>query len=150
MLRRWVLASLPLSALALAAAQEPILSTRDEYLACWRAQSAVQARKASLLDRDLKLKERAAKFQAAEADLNAQVKRHPPANNQEIASYNRAIAARNASVVSLNKGSTGLQQALAALNQQIVELNSKCGVMWVSPEGARAAEEAHGNGNGPP
>lgn len=146
--RLLVLATLPFSALADTAAQEPLLSTKDEYLACLKAQSSIQARKASLQDRDLKLKEKAAKFQSAEADLNAQVKKHPPATNKEIESYNKAIASRNASVASLNKESMSLQQELATLNKQIVENNSTCGSMLVSPEDAQAAEEEHRKGSG--
>jgi predicted nucleic acid-binding Zn-ribbon protein len=145
--RPWLFASLSLSALANAAAQAPQLSTKDEYLACLKAQSAIEARKASLQDRDRGLKERAAKFQWAEADLNAQVRKHPPATQKEIESYNKAIALRNASAASLNKASASLLEEQAALNKRIIEVNSSCGALVVSTEDAQAAEEEYRRGS---
>lgn len=141
--RPLVLASLSLGWLAGAVAQEPRLATKDEYLACLRAQSSIEARQARLQARDLAFQQRAARFQAAGADLAAQVKQHPPTTQRSWASYNQAIAARNASAAELNQAATAMQQEQASLNQQILETNARCGTLMVSAEDARAAEAAH-------
>lgn len=144
LLQAHALAFVLLSSLAAGAAPaEPRLATKDEYLACLVAQSAIDAKKTRLGDSEVKLKERAAKFQAAEADLASQVKKHAPATNAEIESYNRAISARNASARSVNSESLALQKEQAALNELIFATNAQCGRLLVSREVAQAAEDEH-------
>lgn len=136
-----LLTILPTAALAQTSPQEPRLATKDEYLSCLVAKSSIEARKSALLEKDGKLRDKAAKFQKAEADLAAQVKKHTPSTRKEIESYNRAVDSRNASVQTFNKESMDLQQEQAALNKQIFENNARCGGILVTPEDARAAEE---------
>jgi hypothetical protein len=133
----------PMAALAESIAQEPRVATKNEYLSCLQEMSSIEGKRADLSAKEGKHKERAAKFQAAEADLATQVKRHLPATKKEIESYNRAVAARNASAESLNKDSMSLQQQQTALNNQIFQTNAQCSAIVVSPEDAQAAEEEH-------
>lgn len=122
-------------------AAEPVSATKEQYLACLVAQSFVEARKSRFADEEKKYKAFAAKFQAAEASLAAQVKKHAPSNRAEIESYNKAVASRNQTAQSLNAGAEALQRELAAVNKLVVETNSKCGGLLVSAEVAQAAEE---------
>jgi hypothetical protein len=133
----------PMAALSESIAQEPRLATKNEYLSCLQEMSSIEGKRGDLSAKEAKHKERAAKFQAAEADLAAQVKKHTPSTKKEIESYNRAVAARNASAESLNKDSMSLQQQQTALNKQILETNAECSAITVSPEDAQAAEEEH-------
>jgi hypothetical protein len=146
----WALLILPWAALAQPSPPEPRLASKDDYLSCLVATSSIEARKAALAEKDGQLKAKAAKFQEAETDLAAQVKKHPPTTKKEIESYNKAIDSRNASVETLNKASRGLQQELAALNKLIFEANARCGSMLVRPEDAQAAEEEHRARRSPP
>lgn len=131
------------SALAEDRLVEPHDATKEEYLECLIARSSAEEGQSRLSENERKHKERVAKFQAAEEDLNDQVKRHFPTTKREIESYNRAVTARNASVKSLNKEVQSLQEEQAAVNKMIVEANGKCSSLVVSPEVAQAAEAEH-------
>jgi predicted nucleic acid-binding Zn-ribbon protein len=119
------------------------LATKSEYLACLVAKSALETKKDQLMEGDRRQQEQTAKFQKAEADLNAQVKKHTPTTKREIESYNRAIDARNKSADALNTSATSLQQEFAAFNKQVVETNARCGSLLVMPDVAQEAQEEH-------
>jgi chromosome segregation ATPase len=130
-------------ALADVTAAVPHDATKEQYLECLVARSSAEARQSRLAQSERKYKERVAKFQVAEEDLNAQVRRHAPSTQHEVESYNKAIAARNASVQSLNKELQRLQDEQASVSKTILEANGKCSSLVVSPEVAKAAEEEH-------
>ena len=119
----------------------PRAATKDEYFACLDAADSVDEKRAKLAERDRRHKELAAKFQAAEADLAAQVKKHAPSTKSEIESYNQAVARRNASAERFNLESRSLQLEQRALNDLIVATNTSCGRLLISEEVAQAAEQ---------
>lgn len=122
-------------------APAPRTATKDEYFACLDASDSIEARKTKLAERDRRHKELAAKFQAAEADLAAQVKKHAPSTKAEIESYNGAVARRNASAERFNAESRSIQLEQRALNDLIVATNTSCGGLLISEEVAQAAEQ---------
>ncbi len=122
-------------------ASAPRTATKEEYFACLDAADSIEAKKTKLAERDRRHKELAVKFQAAEADLAAQVKKHAPSTKSEIESYNGAVARRNASAERFNLESRGLQLEQRALNDLIVATNTNCGGLLVSEEVVQAAEQ---------
>ena len=116
------------------AASAPRMATKEEYLACVLANESLEAKRTAFAERDTRQRAQAAKFQAAEADLAAQVKRHAPSKKAERESYNRAVEARNASAESLNRETRAIQAEQAALNTLILETNTRCGGILVSAE----------------
>jgi chromosome segregation ATPase len=136
-----LLAVLPQAGLADdAGSSEPRFASKEEYSACLDAADAVDERRSRFNSRQRQHQEMAAKFQAAEADLAAQVRKHRPSTKAEIESYNRAIAKRNSSVKSLNIEAQSLQLELNELNDQVVENNTRCGGLVVAHEVADAVE----------
>ena len=123
----------------------PRIATKDEYLTCMRAQDAIEAKKEQLVDQEKKLKVMDAKFRAAEADLAAQVKRHAPASDHEVRSYNKAVAARNASAQAFNRDNQALQRAQAQFNELVLDNNARCGSLRFALEDKEAADEERRN-----
>lgn len=133
---------LPLSSLG--AEPEPAAlktATKAQYFSCLDAGELIEAKKLKLIERERLHKERASKFEAAEADLAAQVKRHAPSKKSEIESYNKAIAKRNASAERFNLESQSLQVEQRALNDLVFATNTRCGALLISEELAQAASE---------
>lgn len=116
-------------------------ATKEQYFACLDASDTIEARRAKLMEQETAHKALDARFQAAEADLAAQVKRHAPSTPSEIQSYNRAIGRRNASAERLNRESLSLQLEQRALNDFITATNSLCSGLLVSDELVQAASE---------
>lgn len=131
---------LPGTAGAQDAASAPRLSTQEEYLACLLDGERIEAGQARIAARAKAHEERALKFQAADDDLAAQVKRHAPSTAKEIASYNRAVTRRNAQVEELNRDAMALQREQAAMNRLVFERNERCGGRLIDAELKEAAE----------
>lgn len=126
-------------------ASAPRLATKEEYLACLDAQDRLDWQRAALTDAERKLQAQSAKVQAADADLAAQVKKHRPSSQAEVASYNRAIGVRNQHVETLNREARALQAAQDKFNGRVFESNARCLGLMVSAEVAAAgdAERPH-------
>jgi uncharacterized protein involved in exopolysaccharide biosynthesis len=105
------------------------------------AQDAIELRKTAITKRSDELKVFALKLQAADEQLNTQVKRHTPRTRAELASYNAAVDRRNTAVRQLNERSAELQKAQDSLNDNIFKLNEQCGVLSIPLEVKAAAEE---------
>lgn len=98
------------------------------------ANESLETKRAAFAERDTTQRAQAAKFQAAEADLAAQVKRHAPSKKAELESYNWAVEARNVSAESLNRETRAIQAEQAALNTLILETNARRGGILVTEE----------------
>jgi len=119
---------------------EPRLATKAQYLACLSDGDIVEAKQAALVKQREDLKAYAAKFQAADASLAKQVKRHAPSNQHEVDSYNRAVQTRNQAAKAFNEQSRSIERGQVSLNSTVFEFNSRCGGILVSAEVKEAAE----------
>jgi hypothetical protein len=125
------------------AASTPRLATKSEYVACLAAKDQLDAATARFEVRKKQFDDRARRFRAAHAGLDAQVKQHPPRTEGEVASYNRAVAAANGEAQALNRESEALQRDVEALNLKVADTNGRCGALLISPELAQEAEAEH-------
>ena len=115
-------------------------ATKEEYAACLDAGEAIDERKAAVTKQQEEHERLAKKFQAADAALNEQVKRHPPRTKPEMQSYNKAIEKRNLAVKDFNERTMAIQREQTGLNALIVRTNSECGLLPVSFEVKEAVE----------
>lgn len=126
-----------------AAAPQPVVSTRAEYLSCLLSNDDLNRRGALLNADHQRHQQRVAALQAAATDLAAQVRRHAPKNKAEADSYNRAIARQNAEVAEVNAQAQVLQGRQDDLNRRVADHNGRCGAMVISAEDRAAAEAEH-------
>ena len=138
----WALLCGALWPVADAAAASPPLATREEYAACLDAQDAIDRRKASITQAVDELQALAQRMRAADEDLSAQVKRHTPRTNAELASYNAAVDRRNAAARQFNARNDALQKATEALNDQVFKANEQCGAMVIASDVKAEVDEA--------
>lgn len=116
-------------------------ATKEQYFSCLDAYDVITEKRVKLTEREQVHKDQATKFEAAEADLAAQIRRHAPSTKAELESYNKAIAKRNLSAQRFNHESRSLKVEQLALNDLIVATNTRCGGMLVSEELVQAATE---------
>ncbi|MBQ0958848.1 hypothetical protein KAK06_07740 [Ideonella sp. 4Y11] len=123
-----------------AAAPQPVVSTRAEYLSCLLSNDDLTRHGAQLNAAHQHHQRRVAAVQAAATDLAAQVRRHAPKNKAEADAYNRAVARQNAEVAEVNAQAQVLQARQDDLNRRVVDHNGRCGAMVISAEDRAAAE----------
>lgn len=138
----WVLLCGALWPVADAAAASPPLATKEEYAACLDAQDAIDRRKAAITQAADELQAMAQRMRAADEDLSAQVKRHTPRTNAELASYNAAVDRRNAAARQFNARNDALQKATEALNDQVFKANERCGALVIASDVKAEVDEA--------
>jgi hypothetical protein len=117
------------------------VATKEQYAQCLDTADAIEQRSAALSKHNEARQALALKFQAADDDLNAQVKRHAPRTKEEIASYNRAVETRNRSAKEFNEASRSLDREQEALNASVVAHNRLCGSLLISSEVKEAVEQ---------
>lgn len=116
---------------SVAAEESPRIATRQEYAACLDAQDAISMSEAALGRQNDDLRTFALKLQAADELLSAQVRRHTPRTQAELASYNRAVGSRNVAAQQFNERSADLRKAQEALNDRIFRMNEQCATLLI-------------------
>lgn len=134
-------ACVSLSGVALAQDSPLRVATKEQYAHCLETADAIEQRSAALAKHQDARQALALKFQAADDDLGAQVKRQAPKTKGEIASYNRAVETRNRSAKEFNEASRSLDREQDALNATIVAHNQLCGSLLISSDVKQEVEQ---------
>ncbi len=121
--------------------RESQVATKEKYIACKFLEEDIKLRRSELSKLEEESKAYAVKFQAADASLAEQVKRHAPSAKAEFESYNRAVEKRNQAAKAFNDRNSTLQRRQTSLNDSVFEYNAKCGVLLVDPEVVKAVEQ---------